>query len=179
MANACDTILLSVGLIPENELTRQAGIAIDSRTGGAIVFQDAQTSVPGVFACGNAVHVHDLVDFVTEESMRAGKAAARFARLDNQRECAVLELRNGAGVTYTVPQRIRVDRLEAATDIFFRVSRIFGKSVIKVVSGGEVIAKYRREYLVPGEMERIALPKKLVERASADTLELMVEEAEA
>lgn len=173
----CDTILLSVGLIPENELTRQAGIKIDPRTGGAVVFQDMQTSIPGVFSCGNVAHVHDLVDFVTEESMRAGKAAARFDAEES--EDGIIELRNGVGVTYTVPQRIRANLLETTTEIFFRVGRVFGNSCVKVVSGGEVIAKYCREYMIPGEMERIALPRKLLERARTDTLELTVEEAGA
>lgn len=172
----CDTVLLSVGLIPENELTRQAGISIDARTGGAVVFQDMQTSMSGVFACGNAAHVHDLVDFVTEESMRAGKAAARFAMHGKEQEYNILDIKNGDGITYTVPQRICINRLDANTDIFFRVNRVFGKSEVKVVCSGDIIAKFRREYMVPGEMERVTLPQKLLERASG-TLELTVEEA--
>ena len=102
----CDTLLLSVGLIPENELTRAAGIAIDPRTNGPVVFENMETSMPGVFACGNVVHVHDLVDYVSAESERAGKAAARFV-LNGDAQGEPIELHNGNAVSYTVPQKLR------------------------------------------------------------------------
>lgn len=172
----CDTILLSVGLIPENELTRQAQIEIDSRTNGAIVWENMETSASGIFACGNVVHVHDLVDFVTAESMRAGKAAAEYVQNKTQpidSENAIT-IRNGNGVTYTVPQRLHSNRLEKV-EIFFRVNRIYGNSTIRVRSGENEIAHFAREHLAPGEMERIILPGKLLENV-ADTLEISVEE---
>lgn len=172
----CDTILLSVGLIPENELTRQAQIEIDSRTNGAIVWENMETSASGIFACGNVVHVHDLVDFVTAESMRAGKSAAEYVQNKTQpidSENAIT-IRNGNGVTYTVPQRLHSKRLEKV-EIFFRVNRIYGNSTIRVRSGEDEIAHFSREHLAPGEMERIILPGKLLENV-ADTLEISVEE---
>jgi len=168
MVFECDTLLLSVGLIPENELTRQAGIEIDRRTNGAIVYEDMETSIPGVFACGNVCHVHDLVDFVTAESQRAGKAAARFVQAPQTGEGSVLTVKNGDGVTYTVPQRIRPQRLDKVCDLFFRVNRVCGDSEILVTSGETQIAKFPREHLAPGEMEHIVLPKVLLEKAQEE-----------
>ena len=159
----CDTLLLSVGLIPENELTRQAGIAIDRRTNGAIVYENMETSLPGIFACGNVAHVHDLVDFVSAESERAGKAAARYVLQGDEASPAALEVQNGDGVTYTVPQKIRTERVEKAVDLFFRVNRICQESAILVTSNGKKIARFSREHLAPGEMEHILLPKKLLD----------------
>ncbi|WP_418666372.1 NAD(P)/FAD-dependent oxidoreductase [Allofournierella sp.] len=161
----CDTILLSVGLIPENELTRTAGIQMDGRTNGAVVYENMETSAPGIFACGNVVHVHDLVDYVTAESQRAGAAAARFA-LGQKNGDEALELVNGEGVSYTVPQRVRLSGVEKAVEVFFRVRRVYeGDLRIVAASGGEQLAAYKREHLAPGEMEHIALPKVLLQRA--------------
>ena len=164
----CDTLLLSVGLIPENELTSQAGIAIDPRTKGAVVYENMETSLPGVFACGNVAHVHDLVDFATAESQRAGTAAARYGQSGGRDGGAVLEVRTGDGVSYTVPQRIRPDNVEKSCGIFFRVNRVCGASEILVKSGEKQIARFKREHLAPGEMERIELPKKLLDLAEQE-----------
>lgn len=161
----CDTLLLSVGLIPENELTRQAGIVMDARTNGAVVYENMETSLPGVFACGNVAHVHDLVDFVTAESQRAGAAAADYVLGAPPADCGVLEVEACDGVSYTVPQRIRPDRVEKACDLFFRVNRIFGASQILVQSGDALIARLPREHLAPGEMEHIVLPRALLDKA--------------
>lgn len=162
----CDTLLLSVGLIPENELTRQAGIEMDRRTSGAVVYENMETSIPGVFACGNVCHVHDLVDFVTAESQRAGAAAARYV-LDREESPGepLLHVKNGDGVTYTVPQRIRPERVERLCQLFFRVNRVCGDSEIVVTSGEVQIAKFKREHLAPGEMENISLPRALLSKA--------------
>lgn len=119
----CDTVLLSVGLIPENELTRTAGIEMDPRTNGAVVFENMETSANGIFACGNVVHVHDLVDFVTGESQRAGKAAADFVLNGEKSREDCIELKTNEFVSYTVPQKIR--RTAQTAEIFFRVRRIF------------------------------------------------------
>ena len=175
----CDTLLLSVGLIPENELTRQAGVEMDRRTNGAVVYENMETSIPGVFACGNVCHVHDLVDFVTGESQRAGAAAARYVLEGGQtsREEPVLKVKNGDGVTYTVPQRIRPGRVEKRCDLFFRVNRICGDSEIVVTSGDTQIARFKREHLAPGEMENIALPRVLLDRAK-DELTVSIREVE-
>ncbi len=172
----CDTILLSVGLIPENELTREAGIEIDRRTNGAIVYENMETSIPGVFACGNVVHVHDLVDFVTAESQRAGAAAARYVKDEFSGDGRILQLKNGDGVTYTVPQHIRLGQVEKRADVFFRVNRICETSTIRVTSGSEQIAKFSRDHMAPGEMEHILLPKVLLEKAKEDTVMISIEE---
>ena len=176
MVFECDTLLLSVGLIPENELTRQAGICMDTRTGGAVVYENMETSVPGIFAAGNVVHVHDLVDFVTGESQRAGAAAARFARQGPAPEGRVLEVENGASVTYTGPGKIRLANLDKAVEVFFRVNRVCGNSVIRVTAGSEQLAAYKREHLAPGEMERISVPRALLEKADG-CITVSVEEA--
>lgn len=174
----CDTILLSVGLIPENELTQSAGIPLDGRTKGAVVYENMETAVPGVFACGNVVHVHDLVDYVTAESQRAGAAAARFA-LGQPNAGAALELENGPGVSYTVPQRIRVDSVEKSVDVFFRVRAVYhGDLRIVAESGGKQLAAFRREHLAPGEMEHVTLPRVLLEKA-AGPVTIRVEEVSA
>ena len=165
----CDTLLLSVGLIPENELTRQAGIAMDRRTNGAVVYENMETSLPGVFACGNVCHVHDLVDFVTAESQKAGAAAAQYVRGGGAAAGeTVLEVTNGDGVTYTVPQKLRPRRVEKLCGLFFRVNRVLGNSEILVTSGDTQIARFQREHLAPGEMERIDLPRALLDRAEGE-----------
>lgn len=174
----CDTILLSVGLIPENELTQSAGIPLDGRTKGAVVYENMETAVPGVFACGNVVHVHDLVDYVTAESQRAGEAAAKFA-LGRPNTGAALELVNGPGVSYTVPQHIRVDSVEKNVDVFFRVRAVYnGDLRIVAESGGKQLAAFKREHLAPGEMEHVTLPKVLLQRAEGPVT-IRVEEVSA
>ena len=156
----CDTVLLSVGLIPENELSRQAGVEIDRRTNGPIVYENMETSIPGVFASGNVVHVHDLVDFVTQESQRAGRAAALYAKNgEPQGPCIAVE--NGSAVTYTVPQKIRTENVDKFVEIFFRVNFVYTNMVIQISSGGEVLARFKREHMAPGEMEKVAFPKAL------------------
>ena len=164
MVFECDTLLLSVGLIPENELTRQAGICMDTRTGGAVVYENMETSVPGIFACGNVVHVHDLVDYVSAESERAGAAAAAYVQAARRADNAVLEVKNGTGVSYTVPQHVRAGAHRA--EVFFRVNRVLGASRIVVQdAAGVQIAQYRRERMAPGEMEHIMLPAALLQKA--------------
>ncbi len=165
----CDTLLLSVGLVPENELTRSAGIELDPRTKGATVGEDMQTLESGVFACGNVLHVHDLVDYVSAESERAGRSAAEYV-LGN---CAVSEtpsknVRNGLDVSYTVPQRINTEKIEKSVDIFFRVRKKIKLAEIRVESEGEKIAAFRREFLAPAEMQKITIPKVLLDKANGD-----------
>jgi len=154
----CDTILLSVGLIPENELTRAAGIEIDSRTNGAVVNENMETSLPGVFACGNVLHVHDLVDYVSREAELAGASAAEFVLRDKDVSPAKLQIFTGSGVSYTVPQHITAF---ADAKIFFRVNKPFGKSKILVTCGGQQIASFRRQHMAPGEMESITISQNL------------------
>lgn len=173
----CDTVLLSVGLIPENELSRQAGVEMDRRTSGAVVYENMETSIPGIFACGNVVHVHDLVDYVSAESERAGAAAAAYVR-GGTAAGPVLEVKNGDGVGYTVPQHIRVQGAGKAAELFFRVNRVTGAaSILATDSTGRVVARFKREHMAPGEMERIALPLKLLDGA-AGPLTVSIEEAQ-
>jgi NADPH-dependent 2,4-dienoyl-CoA reductase/sulfur reductase-like enzyme len=172
----CDTLLLSVGLIPENELSRRVGIRMDPRTGGAVVYDTMETSIPGIFACGNAVHVHDLVDFVSAEGERAGTAAAGYVQKSGPRQSAELSIRGGAGVRYTVPQIIQSGGTEPEVDISFRVTKVFQKSVIRVWSGDKSIAAFRRLYMAPGEMERIRIKRNVL--AGLETLCITAEEEE-
>ena len=165
----CDTLLLSVGLIPENELTREAGIEIDPRTNGAVVYENRETSLPGVFACGNVLHVHDLVDFVSGESEKAGKAAAEHL-LGKRADGAVLKVTNGEGVSYTVPQKIRPNHLEKTAELYFRVRSVYRGGEILVARGEEIIARFSRERMAPGEMERILLPVQKLLAPGADEL---------
>lgn len=170
----CDTVLLSVGLIPENELTRTAGIEMDPRTNGAVVFENMETSESGIFACGNVVHVHDLVDFVTGESQRAGKAAADYVLNGEKDRDDFIKLETNPNIGYTVPQKIR--RSAEKAEIFFRVRRIFDKSSITVTDGDTVIAKFKREHMAPGEMEKIALPKVLLDKIQSGKITVSADE---
>jgi NADPH-dependent 2,4-dienoyl-CoA reductase/sulfur reductase-like enzyme/CxxC motif-containing protein len=168
----CDTLLLSVGLIPENELSRQAGLEISPCTSGPVVYENMETSIPGIFACGNVAHVHDLVDFVTVESIRAGAAAAKYVYKKSEK---VIQVRNGEGIGYTIPQKIRLENVAKSVDIFFRTTAIYKTSKIEVKSGDTMIASFKREHLAPGEMEKITLPKSLFEKAEkAEDVPLVV-----
>ena len=163
----CDTVLLSVGLIPENELSRAAGLEMDPRTNGPCVYENMETSVPGVFACGNVVHVHDLVDFVTAESQRAGRAAAAFCAGGRAAATPLLPLKAGNGVGYTVPQQIRMENTGDGVPVFFRVRAVYrdAKIVVRDAEGTQ-IAAFPREHLAPGEMETIRLPRVLLQKAA-------------
>ncbi|MDR0451751.1 MAG: FAD-dependent oxidoreductase [Treponema sp.] len=171
----CDTLLLSVGLIPENELSRQAGLEISPRTNGPVVYENMETSIPGIFACGNVAHVHDLVDFVTAESIRAGAAAAKY--LPKKAE-SVIPVQNGDGVGYAVPQKIRLENVDKGVDVFFRVTAMYKTSKIEVKSGDNVIASFKREHLAPGEMEKITLPRAFLEKAGGLPLVVSVNSRE-
>lgn len=147
---SCDTILFSVGLLPENELARGAGICIDPRTNGAIVDDNMQTSVEGIYACGNAAHIHDLVDFVTTESERAGRAAAEYVR-NGKNVPAHAKAIAGEGVSYVLPQRICGDTAE----LFFRVKKIYDHAAVVICFDGTPVLTKKRDIMAPGEMERI------------------------
>ena len=178
----CDTLLLSVGLIPENELTRQADIPMDRRTNGAVVFENMETAVPGIFACGNVVQVHDLVDFVTAEAMRAGEAAARYVSSGAVEDGETLPIVCGGSVGYTVPMKLRLNRIGKRTEISFRVKKRFGPSTVVVEQGEKRIAAYSRSGMTPSEMEKITLPDVLLKGLSAQdgplTLSVVEKEAE-
>jgi NADPH-dependent 2,4-dienoyl-CoA reductase/sulfur reductase-like enzyme len=180
----CDTVLFSVGLIPENELTRQAEIKIDERTRGAYVYDNMETLTPGIFACGNVVHVHDLVDYVTLEGERAGKAAAAYAKGEKPGSSAAetISVQAGDTVAYTVPQYIRKGAGLGAerVSVSFRVRRSISRGAIVVKEKGSGfengIARFPRQHMSPGEMERITLPAGLIERIRSDAVSVAVEE---
>jgi len=154
----CDTLLLSVGLIPENELSKSAGIRLDPVTGGPVVNESMETSVQGIFACGNVVQVHDLVDWVTEEARKAGHNASRFAQGQLADLPADLVTRAGLGIRYVVPQSIRVGNLEKEVDLMMRVTEPCKNKYLTVRHGEDVVKKVRKVHLTPGEMESIKIP---------------------
>ncbi len=155
----CDTLLLSCGLIPENELTKGAGIALDRVTGGAVVDGDRETEIEGVFACGNVLHVHDLVDYVSEEAKIAGEAAAKYLRGEGKKEKSVKITVDGR-VRYTVPQRITKNE---GTAVYFRVSDVFRDAKIVVKDGDRVIISKKKQRLAPAEMEKVELTAEMLE----------------
>ena len=165
----CDTLLLSVGLIPENDISRKTGIVIDRRTSGPVVNEMMETSIPGIFACGNVVHVHDLVDFVSAEARKAGKAAAKFVK-DEVQNGEYIELKNGFGVTYTVPQKYRVENIENFLEISTRVNNIYKNMRLQVKDGDTVLVNMKKAHLAPGEMEKVVVPKKLLESVKGNEL---------
>lgn len=165
----CDTLLLSVGLIPENDISRKTGIVIDRRTSGPVVNEMMETSIPGIFACGNVVHVHDLVDFVSAEARKAGKAAAKFVK-DEVQNGEYIELKNGFGVTYTVPQKYRVENIENFLEISMRVNNIYKNMRLQVKNGDTVLVNMKKAHLAPGEMEKVVVPKKLLESVKGNEL---------
>ncbi len=155
----CDTLLLSVGLIPENELSKKAGVEISQATSGPVVDESLQTSVPGIFACGNVLHVHDLVDHVTGESMQAGRQAAAFARGDAMPPARSIRVSDGAGVRGVVPQAICMERVVDDLILMFRPTSVFrDASVVVRIDGNEVMRKKHR-ILTPGEMVALTLRK--------------------
>ena len=165
----CDTLLLSCGLIPENELSRAADIKINPATNGPEVNESFETSVPGIFACGNVLHVHDLVDYVSEESARAGKSAVRYVQNKREKETSgTIHIKTGNGVRYTVPSIVRASELEDDLIIRFRSGNVYKDSFIDVLFDGQ--PKLHRR-ITPGEMEQLILKR---EDFDQDIKEIMV-----
>ena len=155
----CDTLLLSCGLIPENELSRAADVKINPATNGPVVNESFETSVPGIFACGNVLHVHDLVDYVSEESARAGRSAARYVKALSSGSGPVIQITNGNGVRYTVPSFVRVGELDSDLVIRFRSVGVYKDSYIDVSIDGVRSIHRRKQIITPGEMEQVILKK--------------------
>ena len=153
---SCDTLLLSVGLLPENELSQQAGVRLDAVTGGPEVGDDLSTSIPGVFACGNVLHVHDLVDFVSQEAARAGENAARYL-LEQRRERKTVRLTGKNGVRYTVPQYLDPEGMEESVTVRFRVGKPYQNADLAVYADGALLRRVHKRILSPGEMEQLTL----------------------
>ncbi len=156
----CDTVLFSVGLVPENELSKGAGIALSPRTKGAVVYQNRETNIEGVFACGNVLQVHDLVDFVSEESELAGRSAAEYI-LNGAIEKDDLLVENGKNVGYVVPQKLNKNA-KGNVKLFFRVTNVFKDCVIKVRCGDKVLCEKKKKIALPGEMETLILTEEII-----------------
>ena len=157
----CDTILFSVGLVPENELSRTANVSLSPITNGAIVDQDRQTSIEGIFSCGNVLHVHDLVDYVSEEAEIAGKAAVEYIK-GTKDDSVLIPVKTDGKIRYTVPQRITKKKDVA---VYFRVSNIYKNVMIKVSDGENTLLSKKKVKVAPGEMECITLKKEIFENA--------------
>ena len=163
----CDTLLLSVGLIPENELSKKAEVEMSPITNGPIVDESLETNVEGVFACGNVLHVHDLVDYVSEEAALAGKNAAQYVKerygKDVQKSGEVIEIKATDGARYTVPTSIHMDNMADLLTVRFRVGNVFKDSYISVYFNDERVQHRKKQVMAPGEMEQIILKKKALE----------------
>jgi len=174
----CDTLLLSCGLIPENELSRGLGVDMEMVTNGPIVNESLETSVEGVFACGNVLHVHDLVDFVSEEAAMAGKNAVRYIKEAKTEEVSRIDIIPTDGVRYTVPKYIRPEMMEDNLTVRFRVGGVYKNCYISTYFDGERVMRRKRPVVAPGEMEEIKLSKaKLAEYPGLKTITVKIEEA--
>lgn len=170
----CDTLLLSCGLIPENELTSAAGITLDGITKGAVVNQDRQTETEGIFSCGNVLQVHDLVDYVSDEAELAGKGAAKYIRGENNYN-GYLEVKASGGVRYVLPQKISLPVSEDVA-LFMRVTQPFGKvKIFALDEDGNVLASKISLKAAPGEMEKLVLKKSVLENTKG-TIKVTLEE---
>lgn len=180
---ACDTLLLSCGLIPENELSTGMGVQLSPVTSGPVVNESLETNIPGVFACGNVLHVHDLVDYVSEESTKAGEKAAQYVLAKSQtveicgksmpekeNECKMAKAARGIpikgvnGVRYTVPSFVRVDQMEDLLTVRFRVGAVYSNVNVVVKVGDTVVIKQKKRTMAPGEMEQVKLKKAELEK---------------
>lgn len=174
----CDTLLLSCGLIPENELSRGLGVDMERVTNGPVVNESLETSVEGVFACGNVLHVHDLVDFVSEEAAMAGKNAVRYIKGETVKEAARIDIIPKDGVRYTVPKYIRPDNMEDELTVRFRVGGVYKNCYISTYFDEERVMRRKRPVVAPGEMEEIKLSKeKLLQYPGLKTVTVKIEEA--
>ena len=176
----CDTLLLSCGLLPENELSRAAGVEINPLTNGPRVNENLETSVPGVFAAGNVLHVHDLVDFVSEEAGAAGRHAAEYILGGKEVGGKTLPIKTAGGVRYTVPVKVRPEALdpEGKVTIRFRVGAVYQNKRIVVYAGDKQIFTKKRNVLAPGEMETLNIKSKLLlDCPEADDITVTLEDA--
>lgn len=174
----CDTLLLSCGLLPENELSRSAGVKLSTVTSGPIVSDNLETNVDGVFACGNVLHVHDLVDYVSQEAMLAGKNAAAFIKDGKRDDAKKVEIIPEGGVRYTVPSYIRPTEMEDNLTVRFRVGEVYRNCCIVTYADDIEIGRKKRPVMAPGEMEQVILNKaKLSEFESLGHITIRIEEA--
>lgn len=173
----CDTLLLSCGLLPENELSGMLGVELSPITGGATVDESLETSVPGVFACGNVLHVHDLVDYVSGEASEAGKHAAEYVLKSTPETTETpIRLETGNGVRYTVPSFVRPSRLEQFLTVRFRVGNVYKNPEICVYLGDKCLQRRKKQICAPGEMEQVIIKKTDIETmAPGETIRIAIE----
>ena len=173
----CDTLLLSCGLIPENELSKSAGVALNPITSGPIVGDNLETNIEGIFACGNVLHVHDLVDYVSQEAATAGKNASLYIQNGAAANVKTVEIVPEGGVRYTVPKFIRPTEMEDNLTVRFRVGDVYKNCAIATYFDDEQISKRKRPVMAPGEMEQVILSKKkLAEYPDLTKITIRIEE---
>lgn len=175
----CDTLLLSCGLIPENEISRAIGIDINPVTSGPCVNESLETNIPGVFACGNVLHVHDLVDYVSEEAATAGKNAAKYIRGGNSADTGKeIPIQAIDGVRYTVPKTLHVANMDDEITVRFRVGGVYKNCYISAYLNNERIVHRKRPIMAPGEMEEVKLQKSVLEAMQQlNEITIKIEEA--
>lgn len=178
----CDTLLLSVGLIPENELSENLKVAMNPATSGPFVNESMETLTEGIFACGNVLHVHDLVDYVSLEAETAGRHAAFYAReyckKKEKREGDSIVLKAGEGIRYTVPSFIRPEQMEETVTVRFRVKDVYQDCYVSIYLDGERLIHRKRKIMAPGEMEKVTLTKvQLSGKTAGSEILFKVEEA--
>lgn len=174
----CDTLLLSCGLIPENEISSQMGVELNPVTSGPVVNESLETNVEGVFACGNVLHVHDLVDYVSEEAKKAGENAAAYVQGALKENSRQIPLKGENGVRYTVPCSVDVDRMEEKQVVRFRVGNVYKDKYLCVYYNDECISRKKKRVMAPGEMEQVVLQKsKLKEFGDLEQITIRLEEA--
>ena len=172
----CDTLLLSVGLLPENELSRMANVNLSPITNGPIVSDNLETNIKGVFACGNVLHVHDLVDYVSGEAALAGKSAAKYI-MNNNSNNDYVDIEPINGIRYTVPQKIDLINMDEKITIRFRVDNIYKNSEIVLKFGDIELSKKKKRIFAPGEMEEMIITKDMLKDASNKKLTILLREA--
>jgi pyruvate/2-oxoglutarate dehydrogenase complex dihydrolipoamide dehydrogenase (E3) component len=174
----CDTLLLSCGLLPENELSRSAGVALSPITSGPVVNDSLETNIDGIFACGNVLHVHDLVDYVSQEAAAAGKNAAKYILNGKDDEAKVVPIYPEGGVRYTVPATIRPTEMDDTLTVRFRVADVYKNRAIVTYFDNVEISRRKRPVMAPGEMEQVILTKaKLAEFPDLSRITITLEEA--
>jgi len=159
---SCDTLILSVGLIPENELSKQAGVEIDSITGGPVVNEMLETNIPGIFACGNVLQVHDLADNVSEEARLAASSAVKFIKGNKDLIKSDIIIRAGYGIRYVVPQKINIENIEDKVKFRMRPTNIYTNKILTVRTKNKLLLKQKKQRLTPGEMIEININKKIL-----------------
>ncbi|BES65795.1 FAD-dependent oxidoreductase [Gottschalkiaceae bacterium SANA] len=171
----CDTVLLSVGLIPENEITQNAGIAVDTRTSGPKVGELRQTEMEGVFACGNVVHVHDLVDFVSEEGALSGKGVAKYLKGELE-TTPNFSTANSDGIGYVVPQTVNLSNVDDQVTFYMRVRSVYDKHIVRAYQGDTLIAEKKERKFLPAEMVNFKIKKEILANLADGEIRFVVEE---